>query len=705
MTSVDIIQEVRQNFIDGSYEINANRAFPDVRDGLKSGQRACLWEMYTKGYSSDRPHVKSAKIDGGVAALWWPHGTTAIYETFARMSQPFINNIPEVDFHGSNGNIILGDVIAADRYTEARLSKVVEQGMLCGIKKDCVPMILNFSEDEEWPKVLPAVFPRLLVNGAQGIGVGVANMWLPHNFTETANLILEYIKTGKLNSEEYYPDFPTGGTIINKDDLPKINRTGKGKVIIQANYNIDGKEIDFYEMPYQVYIEPVIEQIKDAIDKDKIHGIKSVFNKSDKKRISLVVECDSKTVVNSVLDQLFTETDLRKQYNANQNGIVSKTPTLLNLQEVIDIYIAHNTTCICREHEYDYRKTIERIEILEGLLKALGNIENIIEIIKNSSSSVEASNLLKKKWSFTDNQTKAILDMKLSRLSGLEQEKLEKEYEEKKKFAEYCKQVINSIDKQRQVLVERLQELVTEFGDERRTKVTQEEIVKISKSKSKKEQIPEDVVVAIDNNGYIKSIPLNNFKTNTDHLNEFKTTTENMILLFSNYGKLYRVRVGSIKQCGSKDKGSAAGSLIKLDQGEKILNAFSMNVNEKRPYMVFFTKNGLVKKSEKKIYISNTQNLNGLNVCSLGKDNYIVGVYESNGDIAIINSNNNMTICFELENVNCTGKASKGVKAIALQDGDYVTKAKVVTLEKWKEIIAQNANLKLQNRGGKGVRG
>ena len=208
MNSIDVIQEVEQNFIDSSYDVNTNRAFPDVRDGLKPGQRCILWEMYTKKYTSNKPHVKSAKIDGGVAALWWPHGTTAIYETFARMSQPFTNNVPEIDFHGANGNIILGgDAIAADRYTEARLSSLTEDYMLKGVDKNTVPMTLNFSEDEYMPKVLPSVFPRLLVNGAQGIGVSVANTWLPHSLSETCNLVINYLKTNELNTLEYYPDF------------------------------------------------------------------------------------------------------------------------------------------------------------------------------------------------------------------------------------------------------------------------------------------------------------------------------------------------------------------------------------------------------------------------------------------------------------------------------------------------------------------
>ena len=356
INEIDIIDEVQQNFVDSSYDTNTNRAFPDIRDGLKPGQRACLWEMYTKKYTSKKPHVKSAKISGGVAALWWPHGTTAIYETFARMSQPFTNNIPEVDFHGSNGNVILGgDAIAADRYTEARLSPIVECGMLSGIDKRVVPMQANFSEDDEWPRVLPAVFPRLLVNGAQGIGVSLSNVWLPHSFSESAELLLHYIETGELDEDNFYPDFPTGGTIINKNELATINKTGRGKVIIESKFRISGHEIDFYELPYQVFIEPVIDEIKKAIDEEKVTGIADVYNKSDKKRISLVVTCLPGIEPLKVVNQLFAATNLRKQFNANQNGIISKTPVMITLKKYADTYIEHNTGCIKREYEYDLK--------------------------------------------------------------------------------------------------------------------------------------------------------------------------------------------------------------------------------------------------------------------------------------------------------------------------------------------------------------
>ena len=232
--TIDICDELKQNFIDFAYEANSQRAFPDARDGLKPGQRACLWEMFQKGYSSSKPHVKSAKIDGGVAATWWPHGTTAIYETFARMSQPWVNNIPAVDFHGSTGNIVIGSAPAADRYTEARLNKPIEEGMFSGIKKKNVPMILNFSEDEEWPEVLPALFPRLIVNGSQGIGVTVAQTWIPHNLGEIIDIIKKYLNDGEIDYDNIAPDFPTGGIITNQSEMADPYKTGKGTIKLRG---------------------------------------------------------------------------------------------------------------------------------------------------------------------------------------------------------------------------------------------------------------------------------------------------------------------------------------------------------------------------------------------------------------------------------------------------------------------------------------
>lgn len=705
INEIDIIEEVQQNFIDSSYDTNTNRAFPNIKDGLKPGQRACLWEMYTKKYTSKKPHVKSAKISGGVAALWWPHGTTAIYETFARMSQPFINNIPEIDFHGSNGNVILGgDAIAADRYTEARLAPIVEEGMLYGIDKDVVPMIKNFSEDEYWPTVLPAVFPRLLVNGAQGIGVSLSNTWLPHNFTETADLLLKYIETGELDCDNYYPDFPTGGMIINQSDLSQINKTGKGKVIVESKYRIEGQEITFYELPYQVYIEPVIDEIKQAITDEKISGITDIYNKSDKKQISLVITCSGDPA--AVVAQLFANTNLRKQFNANQNGIISKTPIMINLQKYADTYIQHNTECIKHEYEYDLAAAQKRIHILEGLAKALEDIDNVIALIKKSNNKTEAGKNLRDTYNLSVEQSDAILKMTLSRLAHMEQIDIANELQEKKELALQCQSVIENEIKQKELLCKRLRALVKKYGTKRHSEVTQKDLPIRTSSSKAKEVIVEDVVLCLTETGYIKSIPLKAYRSITGVKISYKLRTDDMILLFSSLGKVYRIKVNEIKQCGLKDKGTALGALLGLEPGEVILNMFSMNIDEKHPYITGVTKNGLVKKSDKNIYIGSTQNKRGFVGAGLKEGDSYIWFGETNGDYMSLITNDNMIIQFDLEKINPVGKTAKGVKGIALAENDYVIEVVVcnpaidtIKIKRYNKTIN---NIVVQNRGGKG---
>lgn len=692
MTTIDILDEVRQNFVDGSYDTNANRAFPDVRDGLKPGQRCILWEMYTKKYTSNKPHVKSAKIDGGVAALWWPHGTMAIYETFARMSQPFSNNVPEIDFHGANGNIILGgDAIAADRYTEARLASITEEYMLAGIEKDTVPMTLNFSEDEYMPTVLPSVFPRLLVNGAQGIGVSVANNFLPHNITETINLIGKYVKTGVLKNDSYYPDFPTGGTIINQDELSVINKTGKGKVILQASYEIKGQDITFTEMPYQVYIEPVIEKIKEQIEKDELTGIKEVFNKSDKKRIALVVTCQRGHNPEVVLEQLFQQTPLRSQYNANQNGIISKTPKLLTLKQMIDVYVEHNLKCICNEHKYDLNKANDRIEILQGLTKALADIDKVVSIIRNAENTSAAKAQLKSAFDFTDNQAKAILDMRLAKLTKLDGVALNEELEEKNNLAAFCKEVISSQDKQKEIFLDKLRTMGKKYKQPRRTKVTQIEIKKEKKVGTKSEPISEPCVITFDPIGYLQRIPVH--QCAKSNLRYFKTTSTELILLFSNTGKFYRVSASDVKSCGVKDKGTAIGAIISLAPGEKIISVCPNEVNEKRPYLFFSMEDGKVKKVEAAQFIGTTRNLKGM--VATKTDSTVIYTDYTNGNDIILKTTNGMGIRFDAESVRASGKSSGGIKGINLQANDKVVECIVVEKD-------FKCELTLQNRGGKG---
>lgn len=668
MNSIDVLKEIDENFLIYATDTNNNKSFPDARDGLKPGQRACLWSMYKAGFTSNKPHVKSAKIDGLVAANYWPHGTTAIYETFARMSQSFTNNNPEVDFHGANGNVIIGgDAIAADRYSEARLSSIAEQGMLEGIDKNAVDMIPNFSEDEEWPKVLPAIFPRLLVNGAQGIGVGIATNWTLHNFQETADMLIEYLRTGVVDNDNYFPDFPTGGIIINKDDLPQINKTGKGKIIIQSKYKISGKDINFTEFPYQVYIEPVIEEIKTAVEDGKIIGVKEVQNKSDKQQILLNVTCAVTAKPQDVVSQLFQYTSLQQQYNINQMAIISKTPTLLTLEDFCRIYKEHNLECIKRIYQYDLDRTLIRIEVLEGLERAYKNIDNVIRLLKDSKSASDAKKYMLDSLKLTERQADAILALKLSKLAHLEKQEILNELKEKRNFAEELQKVIASEEEQVLILIAKLTNLAGNFGTFRHTEVIQKEIVSSPKAKQKKNA--ELVVVCYTDNGYIKSIPAAKYRKVEGNLGCIETTTDGYIQIY-NTTKVYRLKVSSIKQCLASEKGTALGTI--LGTGLTYIHMIAANGEDKD--VVAVSKSGRIKKFNTSLFNGTTQNIRGQEYFP---KNEIVFIKAAQDKYITFTTNNKKSLSCDISSLKESGKASTGRVGIKLDKDDFLIEVKV----------------------------
>lgn len=715
---IEICQELHQNAIDFAYEANSQRAFADARDGLKPGQRACLWEMYIKGYSSSKPHVKSAKIDGGVAATWWPHGTTAIYETFARMSQSWINNIPEVDWHGANGNQIIGSSPAADRYTEARLSTAAEEGMLYGLKKNNVPMILNFSEDEEWPEVLPAIFPRLLINGCQGIGYTVANVWLPHCLKEIVDIINNYIQSGEINYENIYPDFPSGGVIINKNDLANIYKTGKGTVILRGRAEIDNNSIFITELPYQTYVEPLLDEIKELILKEEITGIKDIYNKSDKKRLLVEIECDGNPKV--VLNQLYKLTSLQKSFSANQYALVSKTPKLLNLKQYLDIYINHNLECIQKEYEFDLKKAQARQEIVEGLVKALEDIDNIIELIKKSDNSINAKNTLIEKYQFTENQAKAILDMKLSRLAKLEKVELNEELKGLTSNIESYFQIIQNVNKRKEIFLDRLLTFANKHGSNRKTALTQ--IEKKPEEKEIEFVEPEKCAVVLTESGLIKRIPSSSFRT--QHRNGkgiktqdditsmiIRTNTIDSLMIFSDKGKMYRLLVNDIPVGTNVSKGQSVKSLIEMEVNENPSVIYSIYRDTDAKYVLFTTKNGVVKKTSIDEYV-NTKKKSGISAITLREDDELVSVNLIKDEDLILITEKGMAIKFSSTEIGASSRTTIGVKGITLNKEDYVVSALPIRNETDSlAIFAKNGlgkkiklnELPLQKKAGKGL--
>ena len=718
--SIDICKELHQNAIDFAYESNSQRAFADARDGLKPGQRACLWEMYNKGYFSNKPHVKSAKIDGGVAASWWPHGTTAIYETFARMSQSWINNIPEVDWHGANGNQIIGSAPAADRYTEARLSKATEEGLLSGLKKNNVPMVLNFSEDEEWPEVLPAIFPRLLINGCQGIGYTVANVWIPHNLKEITEVIKKYIANNEIDYNSIHPDFPSGGTIINKDELSAIYKTGKGSVIVRGKVEIKGNNIFVTELPYQTYVEPLLDEIKELISKDELTGIKNIYNKCDKKRLLIEIECEGNPSV--ILTKLYKMTSLQKSYSANQYALVSKTPKLLNLKQYLDIYIQHNLECIKKEYEYDLSKAKIRAEIVEGLVKALEDIDNIIELIKKSDSSNSAKEKLIEKYDFTENQAKAILDMKLSRLAKLESVELNEELIQLTSNIKLFNEIISSKEKTQEIFLERLISFTKKYGSDRKTEITQVNLKATKEEKEIEFVEPEKCVVVLTESGLVKRVPITSFRTQKrngvgvktqDDITSMviRTNTIDSLMIFTNKGKMYRLLVNDIPVGNNSAKGQSIKSLVEMESDEIPSVIYSIYRDTDAKYVLFTTKNGLVKKTSLDEYVK-TKKKNGVAAITIKDDDELISVNLIKDEPIIIITKNGSAIQFNSMEIGATSRTTSGVKGINLADGDSVISTLVVRDKKDElAIFVENGlgkkielkEIPIQKRAGKGL--
>jgi DNA gyrase subunit A len=718
MNNIDICNELKQNFIDFAYEANSQRAFPDARDGLKPGQRACLWEFFVKGYTSNKPHVKSAKISGGVIATWWPHGDVAIYETFARMSQPWVNNIPEVDWHGSNGNIVIGSSPASSRYTEARLNKAIEEGMFGGVKKNNVPMILNFSEDEEWPEVLPALFPRLMVNGSQGIGVTVAQTWLPHNLNDLIQIIKTYIQDGKLDYSNLAPDFPTGGIIINKNELSNIYSTGKGKAVVRAVTEIKDNIIKITELPYQVYVEPLIEEIKTLIEKDEITGIENIYNKTDKSRLLIEIECNA--APKAVLNKLFSTTSLQKSFSANQFALVGKTPTMLNLQNYLDLYIKHNIECLIKEFKFDYEKAKNRLEIVDGLVKALENIDNIITLIKKSESAAAARQNLMNEYKFTELQAKAIVDMRLGKLAHLEYVELNTERAELIKTLEYCNSIIENPLEQKAEFLKRLMEFNNRYSTPRRTQVTQ---VTITKEEKEVEVIePEKCVVVMTEGGLIKRVPASSFKvqrrngkgirTQDDITSAvIRTNTVDSLMVFTSQGKMYRLVVNDIPVGTNTSKGVSIQSLVNMEINEQPAVIYSIYKDTDAKYVVFVTKNGMIKKTALEEYIQ-TKKKTGILAINIRDNDELASVFLAKDEDIIILTEMGYGIRINSKEIGATSRATYGVKAIGLKDQDAVSLALPVHDTSDELAIFLNnglgkkfslTELPAQKRGGRGL--
>ncbi len=675
MPNNDIYNELHTNFIEYAVAVNTDRAIPSAYDGLKPVAKRILYSCLIEGRSSSKPHVKAARIVGDVMGKLHPHGDSSIYNAMARLSQDWIMRYPLIDWHGNNGNIV-GDGPAAARYTEARLAKISEDGLLEGIKKNAVDFIPNYDETLEEPVVLPSIFPNLLCNPNNGIGVAIACNWAPHNLNEVAQAIYDYIdgKEPMLPG----PDFPTGGMIINKADIPAIMKTGRGSVKIRGKYKVEKNSIVFYEIPYGVTIEALLTQIGELAE--SVEGIDDVRDETNKKGVRIVIELERGTNADYIVNQLFAKTDLQTTFSYNQVALVGKTPTELNLKDCCRIYVDHNLECLKREKTFDLNKAKARLHIVEGLLKALEDIDNIVALIRKSASAAVAKGELMKKYDFSDEQAKAILAMRLSSLANLEKVEIQNEQKELLITIGDIEIWLNMPDKQFKTIKDNLAALVKKFGDARKTDLTQIEIKKEDKEIAYVE--PEKVVVIMTESGLIKRVPASAFrtqrrggkgvKTNDDIVNcIIRTNTIDSLMIFTDKGNMYRLLVDSIPEGNNTSKGVSIKTLIQMEPTENPSTIYSIYRDTDAKYVLFTTKKGLVKKTSLDEY-TKTKKRTGIGAITIREGDSLANVSLIKDEPILIVTKQGMVIKFNSSDVSATSRATSGVKGIDLKPGDEV---------------------------------
>ena len=623
---------------------------------------------------------------------------------------------PLIDFHGNMGSIA-GDGPAAYRYTNARLAKLSEDGMLCNLKKKNVDFIANYDENDFEPITLPSIFPNLLCNPNSGIGVAMACNWLPHNLKEVAECIEKYV-----DGKEYSlpgPDFPTGGVIINKDDIPMIMKTGHGSVKVRGKYKIEQQNIIFYEIPYGTTIEGLISEIGKVCDEKEIEGINDIRDESGKRGLKIVIECEKNINPESIVMKLFAKTNLQISISYNQVALVDKTPTELNLNDCLKIYVEHNIKCFKKEAEFDIKKAKERLNIVEGLLIALEDIDNIIAKIKSSDSAAAAKDMLIKDYKMNEIQAKSVLDMKLAKLAKLEKIEIQKEKEE----------LLNSIDKLNHFLItreeqitelkNRLNTIVRKYGDDRRTELTQ---IDVSKEDKEIQTItPVDCVVLMTKNGDIKRVAKSNFKVQKRNgkgvkslddtlLDAISTNTIDNLMLFTNKGKMYKLLIDLIPEGTNVSKGVYINNLINLEPQEQVIAINSFERNNNARFVFFITKKGQIKKTSIEEYKS-IKKTTGIVAIKLNDGDSIANVVFADDEDFIVITEKGMSIHFETKSISAIGRNTVGVKSIKLDDDDLVLIGLPIKEQKYIAIVTDTGlgkkvkitELPPQGRAGKGV--
>ena len=713
----DILHELGTNFIEYAVACNTDRAIPESKSGLKPVARRILWGSYVGGRTSNKAHVKCARIVGDVMGSLHPHGDSSIYGALVRLAQPWVMRYPLIDFHGSCGNQN-GDGAAAMRYTEARLAKITEDGMLAGIKKKNVDFTPTYDDADEEPITLPAVFPNLLCNPNTGIGVAIACNWLPHNLKEVANAIYDYIdgKEPMLPG----PDFPTGGIVINKNDIPNIMRTGHGSIKLRGKYNIEKNKIIFYEIPYGVTIEDLLANIAEVCNNKEIEGISEIRDESNKKGIRVVIECQKGIEPSSLINKLFAKTKLQISISYNQIALVDKTPVELNLKDCCKIYVDHNIDCLKKELNFDLHKAEDRLHIIEGLLIALEDIDNVIALIKKSSDSTKAKEALITKYSLSEIQAKSILAMRLSSLAHMEKVELENEKKELVDKIADIKDVLTNHARQLSMIKDNLSAIVNKYGDNRRTELAQISVK--PEEKEIAEVIPENVVVTLTQNGLIKKVPTSSFKVqkrggkgvksaDESIMEIISTNTVDTLMFFTNKGKMYRTIVDNIPTGTNASKGIAINTIVNLENDERVIAMSSLYRKTNAKYVVFVTKQGLFKKTYIEEYMKTNRN-NGIAAIKLKEEDSVVGVTFLDEEDVILITKGGYAIHFETKSINPIGRLTSGVKGIKLSENDEVEN--ILPVHKTTDSIAiigkdglgkkmELSDFPLQGRGGKGI--
>ena len=720
-----IIEEVEQSFLDYSLSVITDRAIPSAEDGLKPVQRRILWDMFDKGYRNDKKFVKCAQPVGDTMGRFHPHGDSSIYGALVWLSQKWNMRYPLIDFHGNNGSRD-GDSPAAYRYTECKLSKAGEE-MLADIKKNAVDWQLAYTDEEEEPTYLPGNIPNLLVNGTMGIAVAMACSFAPHNMNEIMDGAVKLLENPEATVNDLMevitgPDFPTGGLLINKDELATAYKTGKGRARVRGEYVIEsdkGKDsIVFTSIPYKVSKEDLIVEIDKLCESGKIDGIASIRDESSKGEVRLVIEMAKGVSTGPALAKLFKMTRLEDTYSFNQVALVNKTPRLLNLKQLLQVYIDHQKDVLLRVTNYDLEKIKARIHILEGLLIALEDIDNVIALIKASESAAAAKTALMAKYKLSEVQAKAILDMKLSKLAKLEKIEIEDEKKELMAKSEELNQILkNPVPK----LTEIFTALKKKYGDARRTTITQAE----PETKEEKEiefVEPEKCVVVLTESGCIKRIPATSFRTQKRNGKGVKTqddittmvlrtNTIDSLMVFTDQGRMYRLLVNDIPVGTNVSQGQSVKSLIAMETDENPAVIYSIYRDTDAKYVFFTTKNGTVKKTALEEYV-NTKKKTGIAAINLREGDSLASVCLVKDEDMVLLTKNGMGIRFSSTDVGATSRATIGIKGMNFKADDEIVMAMPVRHKEDDLAIFSSvgtgkrfpvSELPTQNRGGKGL--